>query len=80
MDQQIEDRTPSTYTMLGLMSVFITVPLGIDAAIPEIDMASPSSEQLYQLNSTHSLSENAAMRRESSISALRTKSPRWFWS
>jgi len=81
MEHQIEDRTPSTYTMLGLMSVFITVPLGIDAAIPEIDMASPTTpEQLYQLTTAQTLSESAAMRRESSVSALKTKSPRWFWS
>jgi len=80
MELPTEPETPSTFTMLGLMSVFITVPLGIDAAIPELDIASPSSpESLYQLNTTKTMSETAAMRRESSASWLKTKNPRWFW-
>jgi len=79
--EQIEERTPSTYTMLGLMSVFITVPLGIDAAIPDIDItSSATTEQLYQITTTQTLSEDAAMRREGNISSLKTKNPRWFWS
>jgi len=82
MEHQEEPRTPSTYAMLGLMSVFITVPLGIEAAVPDLDaISSPSnSEHLYELTNTTTMSETAAMRREGSVGWLRTKNPRWFWS